>query len=76
MLGPCDWFERDHNIEGYKKNMDQDDIPMLKSGTFLWSPPAVASDVAIEELRMARHTRTKSCHICVCPKKMNYRCIG
>ena len=50
VLGTCDWFERGHDIDGYKKNVDQVDVPVIRSETFLWAPQAAAENVAIEEL--------------------------
>ena len=46
-----------HDIIGYSLNGDGVNIPLLKSGSFVWSPPAAVADVAAEELRRARLKR-------------------
>lgn len=70
MLKPEDWFERGHDIAGYAPNEDGISMPVTKKGTYIWAPPPAAADVAIQELRKARHKRQKSLHVFVCPRLM------
>ena len=69
-LAPADWFVRAHDVNGFVLNEDGIDVPILKSGTYIWYPPPAAADVAIQELRKARHKRQKSMHVFVCPRLM------
>ena len=69
-LTPSDWFVRGHNIIGYEKNIDGITVPITQKGTYIWSPPPAAADVAIQELRRARHKRQQSVHVFVCPRLM------
>ena len=52
-LQPEDWFLRGHDIVGGSRNADGFWLPTIKAGTFLWSPPPAAADVALEQLRKA-----------------------
>ena len=70
ILSPEGWFERGHDILGYEKNIDGLFIPTIRKGTFIWSPPPAAADVAVQELRKARHKRQDSLHVFVCPRLM------
>ena len=67
-----DWFIRGHDIVpgGYSTNCDGMKIPTTKSGTFVWSPPPIIGDVAVEELRKARHKRQQSMHVFIIPRLM------
>ena len=38
-LKPEDWFVRGHDIIGYTKNIDGVTVPIIESGTYIWSPP-------------------------------------
>mmetsp|Transcript_39960 Transcript_39960/g.56309 ORF Transcript_39960/g.56309 Transcript_39960/m.56309 type:complete len:432 (+) Transcript_39960:3-1298(+) len=69
-LQPIDWFRRGHDMDGGKLDEEGYWHPIIRSGTFVWSPPPAAADVALEELRKARIKRTKSIHIFVCPRLM------
>ena len=70
VLKPEDWFVKGHDIAGYTTNLDGITIPVIKDGTYIWSPPPAAADVAIQELRKARHKRQDSYHVFVCPRLM------
>jgi hypothetical protein len=74
-LQPEDWFERAHDISGWKMGAGQDTFkrPRIHRGCYLWTPPPAAADVALEQLRQARHKRQDSFHIFVCPKLMTPR---
>ncbi len=65
---PEDWYERAHDIVGWKMGQDNFKRPRIKRGCYLWTPPPAAADVALEELRQARHKRQDSFHIFVCPR--------
>ena len=52
-------------------------VPILQSGAFVWAPPPAATQVAIEELRKARHKRfANSFHVFACQKLLKYEWIG
>jgi hypothetical protein len=72
-LEPEDWFERGHDIEGWKMGKDNFKRPRIKRGCYLWTPPPGAADVALEQMRQARHKRQESLHIFVCPKLLTPR---
>ena len=40
----------------------------VKKGTYLWSPPPAAADVALEQIRISRIKRQSSLHVFVCPR--------
>ena len=67
-LTPAGWFERGHDINGYFKNDEGLSSPSVQAGTFVWAPPPAAAEVAIQELRKARHKRQKSLHVFICPR--------
>jgi hypothetical protein len=71
-LSSKDWFVRGHDlVEGkFDKNSDGFDIPCVKSGTFVWTPAPCSAEVAIEELRKARHKRQNSKHVFIVPRLM------
>lgn len=73
-LTPTDWFERGHDLtgDGYQ-NLDGVWVPKILSGFYVWSPPPAAAEVALEELRKARHKRQESTHLFVCPRLMEPR---
>ena len=70
VLSPADWFEKGHDIHGYTHNLDGIQVPIVSSGTYIWAPPPAAADVAIQELRKARHKRQNSTHVFICPRLM------
>ncbi len=65
-----DWFERGHDIKGGQKNADGIWIPNYLPGTFIWTPPPAAGQIAIEQLRRARVKRELSTHVFVIPRLM------
>eukprot|EP00546_Thalassionema_frauenfeldii_P004334 CAMPEP_0178911432 /NCGR_PEP_ID=MMETSP0786-20121207/9695_1 /TAXON_ID=186022 /ORGANISM="Thalassionema frauenfeldii, Strain CCMP 1798" /LENGTH=174 /DNA_ID=CAMNT_0020583885 /DNA_START=984 /DNA_END=1508 /DNA_ORIENTATION=- len=68
-LLPEDWFIRGHDIIGFERDAENlFDIPIIKAGTFVWSPPPWAALPCLEELRKARIKRHKSLHIVLIPK--------
>ena len=40
------------------------DVPEIKSGKWIWAPPPGASDVAVDQLRLARFKKA-AFHSCV-----------
>ena len=50
--------------------MDGLKLPILRKGTYIWTPPPAAACVVLEELRKARHKRTESTHLFVVPRLM------
>ena len=71
-LEPHQWFTRGHDLDEtrWEKNSDGMELPMLKEGRYVWSPPPCAGAAAVEELRKARHKRQKSQHLFVIPRLM------
>lgn len=70
LLKPIEWFERGHDITGWKKSNDGFWRTEIESGVYVWAPPPAAADVALEELRVARIKRQSSTHIFVVPRLM------
>ena len=75
-LEPEDWFDRGHDINGFRKNIDGRTVPSYQHGTFVWTPPPAAARVALEELRQARHKRQRSAHIFIVPSLMTLEWSG
>ena len=66
-LTPEQWYIEAHDIRfrdgsGFTREM------YYQSGTYIWTPPPAAADVALEQLRFARSKRTNSTHIFVVPR--------
>ena len=72
VLSSKGWFVRGHDIYGYCENLDKVMIPMLKSGTFVWSFSSTVANVAIEELRWARYKRKTSFRVFLCPERKKH----
>ena len=70
LLTPMDWFTTGHDIRGWTLPSEYNklSLPILRPGHFVWSPPPGAADVAIEQLRKARHKRQRSTHIFFCQR--------
>ena len=71
-LLPDEWFNRGHDVEKgkWEKNSDGMELPCIKQGLFIWTPAPCAADVAVEELRKARHKRQESQHLFIVPRLM------
>ena len=69
-LTPDDWFEKGHDIHGWTTRSDNHSVPIIRTGTYVWSPPPAACNVAIEELRKSRIKRQDSTHIFLVPRLM------
>jgi len=63
-------LKKGHDISGWSTRSDNHSVPIIQSGTFAWSPPPAACNVAIEELRKARIKRQDSTHILLVPRLM------
>lgn len=79
-LTPKQWFARGHDhVSGYYDQVFTRTIKnrsarakgfyrlRTKSGTFVWSPPPIVTDAALEQLRKARLKRRDSLHIILVP---------
>ena len=75
VLTPEDWFTRGHGITGGRLNGDGVWIPShAKNGmVYLWAPPPVVTDVALEEALKAIHKRTDAVHIFMIPRLFSPR---
>ena len=64
------WFWEAHGIVGGYKDARQVWIPTHAKGsqTYLWSPPPVLADVALEEALKAKEKRHDSTHIFIIPE--------
>ncbi len=70
-LDPEGWFERGHDMtRDGDRNSEGHWIPSYKSGYFVWTPPPAAAEIAVEELRKARHKRQDSTHLFIVPRLM------
>jgi len=71
-LTPEGWFEEGHGITGGSLDRQGVWIPNHgpKNEMFLWTPPPVAADAALEELAKARHKRTDTYHVVAIPRLM------
>ena len=67
-----DWFMKGHDIVGGSKNCDDKWIPRYKHGVYIWTPAPAGANIAAQELRKARHKRTDSLHIFVCPRLLSH----
>ena len=69
-LTPMDWFTTGHDIRGWSLPTEHNklSLPILRPGHFVWAPPPGAADVALEELRKARHKRQSSMHVFLCQR--------
>ena len=77
-LEPEQWFTRghDHDENRWETNLDFEDgwkmeFPAIRKGVMIWTPSPCTSDVAVEELRKARHKRQISQHLFVVPRLMS-----
>jgi hypothetical protein len=64
------WFREGHGIEGGEKNQHGIWLPShARNGRcYIWSPPPVIADVALEECLKAVHKRTDAFHIFLIPR--------
>jgi hypothetical protein len=64
VLSPKDWFDKGHGVEGRTRDINRVWIPNhAKEGkAYLWSPPPISADIALECLKAVRK-RTDVYHI-------------
>ena len=65
------WFERGHDVIGGSYNGDKVWEPSFRTGTYIWTPPPSAAQIAVEQLRQARLKRESSTHVMIVPKQMS-----
>jgi len=69
-LKPEEWFKEGHGIIGGEKDGNGMWIPChAKDGrAYIWTPPPVVADVALEECAKVIHKRTDAYHIFLIPR--------
>ena len=67
-LTPEDWFEKGHDVRGGYYDRQKFWRVKTRQGSYVWSPPPAAADVAIEQVRLARIKRRVSTHLIVVPR--------
>jgi hypothetical protein len=69
-LAPAGWFEQGHGITGGRPNKDGIWIPAHAPNgrKYVWSPPPIIADVALEEALKATHKRSDAFHIFLIPR--------
>ena len=75
VLSPEDWFEKGHGIRGGGPNKDGVWMPLHANNGmhYLWAPPPVVADVALEQALKAIHKRKDAVHIFVIPRLFSPR---
>ena len=70
LLVPEEWFHEGHGIIGGKKDSTGLWIPQhAGNGTvYIWTPPPIITDVALEECTKAIHKCTAAYHIFLIPR--------
>jgi len=70
VLLPEEWFREGHGIVGGTKDSTGLWIPQHASDgkVYIWSPPPIIADVALEECTKAIHKRTDAYHIFLIPR--------
>lgn len=69
-LSPEEWFTRGHGMIGGNKDSHGIWIPdhAPNGETYLWSPPPIVADVALEECLKAIHKRRDAYHVFLIPR--------
>jgi len=69
-LKPEEWFQEGHGIIGGEKDANGMWIPRHADNGkgYIWSPPPVIADVALEECAKAVHKRTDAYHVFLIPR--------
>jgi hypothetical protein len=69
VLVPNEWFRKGHGIVGGEKDSAGLWIPLHASNgkVYIWTPPPIIADVALEECAKAIHKRTDAYHIFLIP---------
>jgi hypothetical protein len=70
VLLPEEWFREGHGIVGGTKDSTGLWIPqhVIDGKVYIWSPPPIIADVALEECAKAIHKRTDAYHIFLIPR--------
>ncbi len=65
LLQPEEWFIEGHGITGGQKDLPRIWIPThARNGrAYVWTPPLLIADVALEECHKAVHKRNKAYHV-------------
>ena len=69
-LKPEEWFQEGHGIIGGEKDANGMWIPCHAGNgkAYIWTPPPVIADVALEECAKAVHKRTDAYHVFLIPR--------
>ena len=69
-LKPEEWFQEGHGIIGGEKDANGMWIPRHAGNgkAYIWTPPPVIADVALEECAKAVHKRTDAYHVFLIPR--------
>jgi hypothetical protein len=69
-LRPEDWFVEGHGIVGGKRDLHGVWIPThAKNGrAYMWQPPPIIADVALEECLKSVHKQTNAYHVFLIPR--------
>jgi len=70
VLTPDEWFREGHGIVGGEKDSTGLWIPLHASNgkVYIWTPPPIIADVALEECAKAIHKWTDAYHIFLIPR--------
>lgn len=65
-------------MEGWKAGSDGFGPPKLadQRKTYIWTPPLMAAEVAVSEMRKARIMRQRACGVFVCPFCASFNGLG
>ena len=69
-LEPRDWFKLGHNVQTWRLGTNSIKHSFVRSSYYLSTPPPCTADVSVEQLRIARTKRKKSCHLFVVPRSI------
>jgi hypothetical protein len=67
VLTPKDWYQKGHDVRGWKRGRHFLNYPIIRSGSYLWQLALAAAKFVIEELTRARLKRQDSLYVFVCP---------
>ena len=73
--GVVDWITNKATTLSFWKTLSAQDWfdQAFEQGNFVWIPPPAIADVAVDQLCEARHVRTHSAHVFICPALMSNR---
>jgi hypothetical protein len=70
-LTPTDWFTRGHDHDDGYYDVAGFWRHRYRSGTYIWTPPPGAAEIALEEMRKAIIKRQASTHIFIVPRLLS-----